>query len=733
MCGTWGGFAAVCGEVLNAGIVRAMNWQRWIRPGLVITILVALIAVIARSGSIGRELAGEVNASLAAKGQAWATADASARDITIRGTAPTPESQQAALRLAQAVPGVHSVADRTSLLPIASPYVWDAGRSGSKVTLTGSVPSEGFRVSLLAAARRALPQAEIVDQMVPARGAPDGFRAAVAFALLRLADLAEGRVTLTNSTLVVQGAARNAQAYAAAGAALRDNVPPAIKLGPVDIQPARADPFVWSANFDGSSVVLAGFVPNDVVRESLVAAVKATLAGVPVDDRMAIASGDPPGFAEAAAFAIGELDRLRHGGVTLDGLKLDVAGDAKSVDDYEAALASLGGALPEGMQVVDTEITPATVSPYFWKAERSDARIVLTGYVPGPRARAEVTALAQSLFAGDAIDQRMRVAAGEPRMDWLGGIKFALGQLAKLSHGSVELGDKTYSVAGEAASSDAFIALANVTGRTLPASLTLQQADIVPPRVSPYSFTAERQGTGIVLGGNVASQTEHQRILDAVHRKFGTAAVDDRLTFASGAPEGFAAASVAVVQALSRLSGGKATIVDSAVTVSGYTYYPAAVGMIAAELKSGLPDGFTVATDAIASRQDDQPVTANQCSDLMQAVLTAGGIGFDGGKSALTGDSEGILDRASAVIARCPDAGVEVGAHSDSDGSAAKNHELTQTRAEAIVEYLVAAGVKRERLTAVGYGETKPVADNASAAGKAANRRIEFTFTEPAG
>ncbi len=710
-----------------------MNWQRWIRPGLVTTILIALIAVLARSGSIGRELAGEVNADLAAKGQAWATADASARDVTIRGTAPTPESQQAALRLAQAMAGVHSVTDRTSLLAIASPYVWDAHRVGRKVTLTGSVPSEGFRASLLAAARRALPQAEIVDQMVPARGAPDAFNPAVAFALLRLADLSEGDVSLTDSVLVVRGVARNAEAYVTAGKALRNDLPAAVRLGPVDIQPARADPFVWSANFDGSSVVLAGFVPNDVVRESLVAAVKATLPDVPVDDRMAIASGDPPGFADAAAFAITALDRLSRGGVTLDGLKLDVAGEAKSVDDYEAALASLGGSLPEGMQVVDTEITPAAVSPYFWKGERADGRVVLTGYVPSPQNRAEVTALAQSLFAGDAIEQHVRVAAGEPRMDWLGGIKFALGQLARLSHGSVELGDKTYAVAGEAVSSDAFRVLTGANGRTLPASLTLKQAEIVPPHVSPYRFTAERQGTGIVLGGDVASEAERQQIIDAARQKFGAAAVEDRLVFASGAPEGFATASEAVVQALSRLSGGRATIVDGAVTVAGYTYYPAAAGMVGDELKSGLPDGFTVAADTIASRQDDQPVTANQCRDLMQAVLKVGGIGFDGGKATLTEDSEGILDRASAVIARCPDAGVEVGAHSDSDGSTTRNRDLTQTRAESIVEYLVTAGVKRERLTAVGYGEAKPIADNATAAGKAANRRIEFAFTEPAG
>ncbi len=697
------------------------------------TILVALIAVVIRSGSIGRDLAGEVNASLASKGQAWARAEASARDITVKGTAPTPESQQAAIRLAQAVPGVHSVTDHTALLPIASPYVWSARRSGRKVTLLGSVPSEGFRASLLATARRALPQAEIVDQMVPARGAPGAFSPAVTFALQRLANLSEGNITLTDSTVVVQGVARDAQAYAAVRKAIQTQVPPTIQMGPVDIQPARADPFVWSANFDGSSIVIAGFVPNDVVRESLVATVKATLPGVPVDDRAAIASGDPPGFAEAATFAVTALDRLRHGGVTLDGLKLDVAGEAKSVDDYEAVLASLGGSLPEGMRVVDTEITPAAVSPYFWKAERAEGRVVLTGYVPSPGNRQEVTALAQSLFAGDAIDQRMRVAAGEPRMDWLGGIKFAMGQLARLSHGSVELDDAAYSVAGEAASSDAFVALSDVNGRTLPASLALKQAEIVPPHVAPYRFVAERQGTGIVIVGEVASQAQHQQILDAVHRKFGAVALDDRLAFASGAPDGFAAAAEAVLQALSRLAGGQATIVNNKVTASGFTYYPGAMDKIAEELDSDLPDGFTVASETIASRQDDQPVAADQCRDLMQTVLKAGGIGFDGGKAGLTEDSEGILDRASAVIARCPEAGVEVGAHSNSDGSAARNRDLTQARAETIVEYLVAAGVKRERLTAVGYGETKPIADNTTAAGKAANRRIEFTFTEPAG
>ena len=81
-----------------------------------------------------------------------------------------------------------------------------------------------------------------------------------------------------------------------------------------------------------------------------------------------------------------------------------------------------------------------------------------------------------------------------------------------------------------------------------------------------------------MLSGDVGSEAVHQQILDSVHHKFGTAAVDDQLSFASGAPDGFVGATQAVLQALSRLSGGRATLVDGAVTISGYTYYPAAMG-----------------------------------------------------------------------------------------------------------------------------------------------------------
>jgi OOP family OmpA-OmpF porin len=116
---------------------------------------------------------------------------------------------------------------------------------------------------------------------------------------------------------------------------------------------------------------------------------------------------------------------------------------------------------------------------------------------------------------------------------------------------------------------------------------------------------------------------------------------------------------------------------------------------------------------------------------LLQKVLATGRIDFDGQEPAILADSFGLLDRVSATMARCPNAAIEVGAHTDSDGSASGNRDRTEARAEAIVDYLVDAGIRRERLTAVGYGEDNPIADNSADAGKAANRRIEFSVELP--
>ncbi len=129
------------------------------------------MALVVRDGSVERDIGARVTAELAADGLGWASVDVSARDVTIHGMAPSIEAQQQAAQVTAEVNGVRGVANASDLLPIVSPYVWSAKRDGRAVTLSGAVPSEGSRAALLAAARRALPDAEIRDAMALGRGA----------------------------------------------------------------------------------------------------------------------------------------------------------------------------------------------------------------------------------------------------------------------------------------------------------------------------------------------------------------------------------------------------------------------------------------------------------------------------------------------------------------------------------------------------------------------------------
>jgi len=102
------------------------------------------------------------------------------------------------------------------------------------------------------------------------------------------------------------------------------------------------------------------------------------------------------------------------------------------------------------------------------------------------------------------------------------------------------------------------------------------------------------------------------------------------------------------------------------------------------------------------------------------------GVNFDVNKSTIKPESYPILEHAVSVLKDNSDIKVEIQGHTDGDASAAYNMKLSQKRAEAVKAYLVEHGIDASRLSTVGYGKTKPIADNNTAEGKAKNRRIEF-------
>ena len=121
--------------------------------------------------------------------------------------------------------------------------------------------------------------------------------------------------------------------------------------------------------------------------------------------------------------------------------------------------------------------------------------------------------------------------------------------------------------------------------------------------------------------------------------------------------------------------------------------------------------------------------SAASIADELTGIL-AGSATFESGSSRLSAAATELLDEAVVVLLANPATQLTVEGHTDDWGEEATNLTLSQARADAVVAYLVAAGVAEDKLIAIGFGESDPIADNTTEEGRAANRRIVFVVGE---
>ena len=114
------------------------------------------------------------------------------------------------------------------------------------------------------------------------------------------------------------------------------------------------------------------------------------------------------------------------------------------------------------------------------------------------------------------------------------------------------------------------------------------------------------------------------------------------------------------------------------------------------------------------------------CQGEVTKAVASGVVHFHSARAELTGESLGTLQRVAGAFQSCPGLRLRIEGHTDDTGGAEMNMELSEARAKAVASYLMSKGVDAARLTPAGFGMTRPLAPNSSAANKALNRRIEF-------
>lgn len=135
-------------------------------------------------------------------------------------------------------------------------------------------------------------------------------------------------------------------------------------------------------------------------------------------------------------------------------------------------------------------------------------------------------------------------------------------------------------------------------------------------------------------------------------------------------------------------------------------------------------DGVIDAMDKCPATPAGDRVDGNGCS--LPSVMNLKGVNFDNDQATLRPEASAILEAAVATLKRYPGLKIEIAGHTDSANSDAYNLELSQRRAQTVMDYFLGKGVEADRMSAKGYGESNPIADNGTAEGRFENRRVEL-------
>jgi len=216
--------------------------------------------------------------------------------------------------------------------------------------------------------------------------------------------------------------------------------------------------------------------------------------------------------------------------------------------------------------------------------------------------------------------------------------------------------------------------------------------------------------------------------------KFGQQNVTMGTRVAEGLPAGWSVRVLAGIEALSELSNGSVIVEPDSVLIRGNTGNETAREEIAGLLIDKLGPSVDVDIDVTYVKELD-PIaglpTPEECVSQITTVTDARKITFEPGSADLAADTQGVIDDISDILKKCANLRIQIAGYTDSQGREEMNQQLSQQRAQSVLDALRLRRVPVGAFEAIGFGEADPIADNETAEGREANRRIEFSLIVP--
>ena len=508
--------------------------------------------------------------------------------------------------------------------------------------------------------------------------------------------------------------------------------------------PEHRDPVRVELHRDSRGITLIGQSASREMRDRLAQLLGRHGPDLEVQDLTGIQAAEPPrGFGPELDVAALAITSLRNSFVVLEPGQVSVDAHALDEDQRDAVTQRLLDAAREEIAVVLRLTIPSyVVAPFAFSANKDISGGIRLESCAVRTADEQAALLAELRGMVEAEQTSVcPVGLGGPRGDWLGAISAGLTALSELPAGRLEISYRAVRLIGYSPTSpNVFEAVLETFGKALPEGYSgngeLRADDAVTKdgiSRGSYWMHLARGPDGLTINGQMPDETGRMAVATYAAALLGSDKVSANIQeMHSPAPAGWQTALLRIIELLARIDGAEVQLAGHRASFDAMLAAPESAKQLHDELLETLPD-FEVSTRFeidLPKAYQRIALPAKRCSHELSQIIRAKPIDFDTGSAVLTKESQAAMDALVALLKRCDGSPIEIGGHTDAQGSEDLNERLSKARAEAVRTALVNRGVSLDRLVARGYGETVPIADNKTDAGRARNRRIEFKPAE---
>lgn len=508
----------------------------------------------------------------------------------------------------------------------------------------------------------------------------------------------------------------------------------------MEVTPARAveaPRFSLEILRNDDGIQLIGLLPEGEIKDTLLAEAEALQPDTQLQDMLETAAYAPPEtWGPALDFARKALALLPRAKITVDATSVRIKAIAASDAQKRSFETSLSTGQPEGVRVSYEISAPRPVITPFTLRFVIDAEGPRFDACAADTDRARMRIVAAATAAGAEGTQNCVIGLGVPTPSWSEAAEAGIRAVAALKMATITFKDADVTLEAPASVPQAeFDRVVGELEAALPPvfSLTARLERAENAAQGPAEFTAVlAPETGRVeLRGRLADELQRSAVDSFAKAAFGSTNVYQATRLDAELPDGWPIRVLAGLRALSELDHGRLLVRADTVEVSGLTGSQTTRARIAQILSEKLGAGqsfkvnvtYDVALDPVASLP-----TPQDCVSGVTAVLAQKKITFPPGSAEIEAAAAPVMAALAKALERCGGVSMEIGGHTDAQGSEEGNRTLSQARAEAVLLALQGRQVDVSALKAVGYGESRPLADNGTEEGREANRRIEFTL-----